>query len=66
MGEYEIQVYRAARNPMAIGEPAIRPSTEDDSAEVLHTLAIDLLANIPPLLPTLVLPIDIQGDDRRY
>jgi len=58
MGEHDIQIYRAVCNPMANGEPAIRPSTEDDSAEVLEKPEMGRLANLPPLLLTLVLPIE--------
>jgi len=58
MGENDIPILRAVCKSMANGEPASRPSTEDDSAEVLEEPEIDGLATLPPLLPTLVLPID--------
>jgi len=51
-----VEMYRAVCNPMA--EPAIRPSIEDDSAEALEEPAMDQLESQPPLLLTLVLPIE--------
>jgi E3 ubiquitin-protein ligase RNF14 len=59
MGEYDIQIYRAvSSNPMANGEPTIPPANEDGLAEVPDEHAMDRFANLPPLLLTLVLPIE--------
>jgi len=58
MGEHDIQINRAVYNPMANYESAIPPSDEDDSAEAPEEPAMDRLASLPPLLLTLVLPIE--------
>ena len=57
MGERDVQIYRTVCIPMTDGEPTIRPSNEDDLAEA-PTTTMDRLANLPPLLLTLVLPIE--------
>jgi len=58
MGEHDIEIHRAVCNSMANGEPASRPSTEDDSAEVLEGPAMAGLVTLLPLILTLVLPIE--------
>ena len=58
MGERDIQIYRTVCSPMPNGELTIQPSNEDELAETLEEPAMDRLANLPPLLLTLVLPIE--------
>ena len=58
MGEHDIQIYRAVHNPIANCESALPPSHESDSAEVPEGPATDRLESLPPLLLTLVLPIE--------
>lgn len=58
MGEHDIQIYRVVYNPMANCESAILPSKEGDSAEVGEEPATDRLESLPPLLLTLILPIE--------
>lgn len=43
---------------MTDGEPTTRPSNEDDLAEAPEEATMARLANLPPLLLTLVLPIE--------
>ena len=58
MGEHDIQIYRAVYNPIPNCESAIPPSNEGDLAEVPEGPAMDRLESLPPLLLTLVLPIE--------
>ena len=67
MGEHEIQIYRAV-HPTTTGEHGIPPSHEDEeddsagasagAALLEEEIAMDRFANLPPLLLTLVLPIE--------